>query len=99
MHSPVNLTVNSTPRQLDYDANGNLTAGWDFSDPDTPKQRKINYDAANMAADITIGDKQTSFLYDGDGKRVKKVQGGSSTFYIDDVSQGPPEQFQRDDQC
>jgi uncharacterized protein RhaS with RHS repeats len=85
LHSPANLTVDATPHQLDYDANGNLTAGWDFSDPDTPTQRKISYDAANMAADITLGDKQTTFLYDGDGKRVKKVQGGSSTFYIDDV--------------
>jgi RHS repeat-associated protein len=62
-----------------------LTAGWDFSDPDTPKQRNISYDAANMATDITLDNKQTTFLYDGDGKRVKKVQDGSPTFYIDDV--------------
>ena len=68
----------------EYDANGNMTAGWDFSDPTQVASRTITYNADNMPKTIAHEYKGTiSLQYDGDGTRVKKVvSGGSTTYYI-----------------
>jgi RHS repeat-associated protein len=72
-----------------YDANGNMTAGWDFSDPTQVAARSITFNADNMplhiertyASNTTIVD----LVYDGRNTRVKKaVQGGGTIYYIGD---------------
>ncbi len=85
LHAPAEITVNTAPYLFDYDANGNMTSGWDFSDPNAPIQRTIDFNPENMAAEITRGSSRTTFLYDAEGRRVRKRQGGSSTYYVDDV--------------
>ncbi len=85
LHAPESIAINSQSYNLTYDPNGNLTAGYDFSSPDAPAARSLSYDAANMPTGITRGGRLTGFLYDGDGKRVRKSRGGSVTYYIDDT--------------
>ncbi|HEY3359939.1 MAG TPA: FG-GAP-like repeat-containing protein, partial [Polyangia bacterium] len=54
-----------------YDANGNLLTG---------AGRTITWDPENRPRDIN----GTTFAYDADGHRVKKVVGGVATYYIGD---------------
>ncbi len=56
-----------------YDANGNLTAG---------AGRTLTYNLENKPLTITIGSQTTTFVYDGDGGRVKKIAGTTTTRYI-----------------
>ena len=81
-HAVSQITLNGTPYAFTYDANGNMTAGWDFTDPSSPATRTIAYNADNMPTGIThsvLG--TTSFVYDGEGSRVKKTAGASATYY------------------
>ena len=56
-----------------YDANGNMTSG---------AGRTINYDTENRPVTVTLNGETTTFLYDGDGGRVKKVTSTTTTRYI-----------------
>ncbi len=70
-----------------YDANGNLTNDWDFTDPTQVAARTIAFNADNMPVQIerSYGSNTTTvdLVYDGEGTRAKKaVQGGGTTYYI-----------------
>ncbi len=69
-----------------YDGNGNLTSGPDFTDPDQVAMRTIAYNPDNMPISIEYSKGAetvtTEFEYDGGGSRVKKIQGGNTTYYI-----------------
>lgn len=56
-----------------YDANGNMTSN---------AGKTISYDYANRPTSITSGTNTTTFVYDGDGGRVKKIVNGITTVYI-----------------
>lgn len=56
-----------------YDANGNLTSG---------AGRTLTYNLENKPLTITISGQTTTFVYDGDGGRVKKTAGSTVTRYI-----------------
>lgn len=56
-----------------YDANGNMISG---------KNKAMSYDAENRLIGVNELGTITSFLYDGDGGRVKKTTATSSTLYI-----------------
>jgi RHS repeat-associated protein len=60
-----------------YDAAGNMTThgGWTLA-----------YDAANrMKTSQPIGGSVTSYVYDADGRRVKKTTGSTSTYFVYDA--------------
>ncbi|RIK26641.1 MAG: hypothetical protein DCC52_10075 [Chloroflexi bacterium] len=42
----------------------------------------LTYDAENRLTSITVGANTTTYVYDGDGNRVKKTANGVSTFYV-----------------
>jgi RHS repeat-associated protein len=56
-----------------YDANGNMTAG---------AGRSFTYNLENKPLTITVGGQTTTFVYDGDNGRVKKIVGSTTTRYI-----------------
>jgi YD repeat-containing protein len=59
------------------DADGNLTVRGADS---------LQYDQANRLVSATISGQTTTFSYDGDGKRTRKVAGGQPTDYTYDVA-------------
>ncbi|WP_028315502.1 RHS repeat domain-containing protein [Desulfatibacillum aliphaticivorans] len=66
-----------------HDANGNMTQGWDFSDPANPVQRSIQYNADDKPISITRGLDTTLFTYDANGDRaIKEIAGGDITYYV-----------------
>jgi len=65
-----------------YDANGNQTAAG---------SRSFSYDLANGLASTTNAGSTTSYNYDGDGKRLQAVSGGTTTNYLWDINQDPPQ--------
>jgi len=87
LHTADNIDFNGVNFSYEYDENGNMTAGPDFTDPAQPAMRTITYNADNMPVSITHT-KGTSFnvlefAYNGESKRVKKVvNGGNQTYYI-----------------
>ncbi|MFH1441355.1 MAG: RHS repeat-associated core domain-containing protein, partial [Candidatus Omnitrophota bacterium] len=56
-----------------YDANGNMVIG---------KNKTLAYDAENRLIQVNESGIITSFIYDGDGGRVKKTVDQDSTIYI-----------------
>jgi RHS repeat-associated protein len=56
-----------------YDANGNMTGG---------DNRTITWDVENRPVSITKAGVTTTFIYDGDGSRVKQTVGGVVTTYV-----------------
>ena len=84
-HAVKTIDVNGFDFQYEYDDNGNMISGPDFSDPAQVATRSISYNADNMVTRIVHakGGSQvtTDFTYDGDGVRAKKVIGGGSTTY------------------
>ena len=56
-----------------YDANGNMTSG---------AGRTLAYTFENKPSSITLGGQTTTFVYDGDTTRVKKIVGTTTTRYI-----------------
>jgi len=78
--SKIHALTNDGKNSYAYDACGNMTFG---------AGRTIIYDPENRPTSITKDGIKTQFIYDGDGKRVKKiVTSGSSvtsTVYIEDL--------------
>ena len=71
------------PKSFVHDANGNMTLGWDFSDPANPVQRTIQYNGDDMPITATLGLNTSVFAYDGSGSRaVMEVVGGDVTHYV-----------------
>ncbi|NLD37296.1 MAG: hypothetical protein GX654_10550, partial [Desulfatiglans sp.] len=73
----------------DYDSNGNMKYGYDFTNPANPKTRSITYNTDNMPKRIDHSNGAiTEYFYDGTGSRVKKIvyNGGdvTETYYIGD---------------
>jgi hypothetical protein len=63
-----------------YDANGNMTSrhvleGTIFKD------FTLNYDTENRLVSVT-GAATANFYYDADGKQVKSIVGGVTTYYV-----------------
>ncbi|HQR15828.1 MAG TPA: SpvB/TcaC N-terminal domain-containing protein [Nitrospira sp.] len=56
-----------------YDANGNLTTG---------AGRSLTYNLENKPLTVVISGQTTTFVYDGDGGRVKKIAGTTTTRYV-----------------
>src|SRR5262249_21122794 len=62
-----------------YDANGSMVSG---------AGRNIAWDGDNRPAAISDAVATSTFFYDGDGARLKKVVGGTTTIYFgDDVEE------------
>jgi RHS repeat-associated protein len=59
------------PTAYTYDGNGNMNAGTDRE-----------WDVENRLTDVTKDGVSGSFVYDGDGNRVKKTEGGQTTVYV-----------------
>ena len=74
-HAVQSIEVNGIPAAgFYYDDNGNMTDGPDLTDPDSNMVRQLAWDADNMP--ISVDHSQhgtTTFLYDGNGRRVKKT--------------------------
>ena len=65
------LDSDSQNNTYGYDAAGNMTSGMGQS---------YSYDGANRLKTASGG--ASSYGYDGDGKRVKKTEGGATVFYV-----------------
>jgi RHS repeat-associated protein len=88
-HAVKTINFNGVGHGYNYDGNGNMTVGSDFTDPDQIAPRTITYNADNMPDTIShtmAGNTlTTNFVYDGVGVRAKKtVNGGGSIYYIGD---------------
>ena len=88
-HAPKKILSGGIEYTLAYDLNGNMTTGFDFGDPGNVAKRTIAYNADNMPTKVvyakTGGSATVDLYYDGESKRAKKaIQGGSTTFYIDE---------------
>ena len=86
-HAAKTINWNGQDYTFVYDQNGNMTTGFDFTDPSNVAARTITYDADNLPTQIQYtkgGITATNdYLYDGNGARWKKaVQGGGVTYYI-----------------
>ena len=86
-HAVSNINMNGTNYAFGYDNCGNMTSGYDFTDPSQVGTRTLYYNAENMPYRIvhvkggTTND--TRFYYDGEGRRVKKyIVGVGITYYI-----------------
>ena len=84
LHAPSSATISGEEHPYDYDSNGNMILGPDFSDPLNVATRSYTYDANNMPVSIDhTAYGSTNYVYDGNGVRAKKVVNGtSSTFYV-----------------
>jgi len=81
-HAVDSIKINGTEYYYNYDLNGTLISGPDFTDPSNVKDRNaIEWFANNMPKQIDHTDGVVEFLYDGDGNRVKKNAGSTYTFY------------------
>ncbi len=65
------ITISGNP--YTYDANGNMLTG---------AGRTFTYDVENRPTSIVSGGQTTTFVYDGEGRRVKKQTGSSVVWYI-----------------
>jgi len=64
-----------------FDADGSqLTRGSD----------SFSWDAANRLASATVSGQQSSFVYNGDGLRISRTVGGTTTSFTWDVAAGLP---------
>ncbi|MDD5435511.1 MAG: hypothetical protein PH343_08785, partial [Nitrospira sp.] len=81
VHAVKTLNFNGTAYTFNYDNNGNMTTGYDFTDPANVATRTMTYDEDNNLANITKGGATANMSYDEGGTRVKKV-GTSTTYYI-----------------
>ena len=59
--------------QYAYDANGNMI---------TRNDQVITWDAENRPIQITEGGNVSSYVYDGDGYRIKKTEGNETVIYV-----------------
>jgi len=74
-HAPVSVTLgNNPPDSYTYDANGNLIARSGLA---------LKYDAENRLVKISNASGYVArFIYDGDGKRVKRVDNAGTVIHI-----------------
>ena len=83
LHAVSNITINNrTDKDFYYDPNGNMTTGWDLTDPTAIAERSFDFNGDDMPKTIThsvLG--QTSYLYDGDNRRAKKISLSGTTYY------------------
>jgi RHS repeat-associated protein len=56
-----------------YDANGNMI---------TRGSQTLTWDVENRPVSVTSGNATSTFVYDGDGRRVKKIENGETILYI-----------------
>ncbi len=88
VHAVKTLNFNGTAYTFNYDNDGNMTTGYDFTDPANVASRTMTYDDDNNLASVayTKGGSSVSatMSYDEGGTRVKKV-GSSTTYYVSDV--------------
>ncbi|MFA4835693.1 MAG: RHS repeat-associated core domain-containing protein [Dehalococcoidia bacterium] len=56
-----------------YDSNGNMT---------DRNGQTITWDVENKPASVTTGGSTATFVYDGDGNRIKKTEAGETTLYV-----------------
>ncbi len=83
-HAVDYVQYDGTNYDYTYDANGNMTHGYDFTDLTDIKVRNITYNADNMPTSIYHGSGNTATIaYDGTGARAKKtvISGTTSTTY------------------
>ncbi|MBS1791530.1 MAG: RHS repeat protein [Acidobacteria bacterium] len=66
------LSTDSASNSYTYDAAGNMTAG---------AGQSYTYDGANRLKEVGSGGANV-YGYDGDGKRVKKTESGSTVYYV-----------------
>jgi len=77
------ISYNGTPYAFSYDANGNMTSGYDFTNPASIATRSLTWNADNMPLTVSRnGTVTTTLTYDGNGARAKKVAGGTTTYYV-----------------
>jgi len=67
------VTSAGTKGSFSYDANGNMTTRASYT---------LKYDQANRMVEDSGGGITATFVYDGDGVRVKGTVGGVTTIYI-----------------
>jgi RHS repeat-associated protein len=88
-HAVETISLNGTPYNYTYDANGNMTSGPDFTDTSQVGTRTMSYNVDNMPTQVTsvrgVTSTTVNYGYDGFGQRYKKeVVGGMTTYYIGD---------------
>lgn len=72
------VTSLSTGETYQYDANGNMTSRTENGQTYTQA-----FNAENLLASVTVGGQTTQFVYDGDGKLVKKINpDNTATLYL-----------------
>ena len=95
VHAAKALSVNGESRGYEYDANGNMTVGWDAGNGLV--RRGFTYNADNMPTEIvheTLG--TTTYTYDESGQRVKKSGPGNTIYYVGghyEVKNGAPVKY------
>ncbi len=62
-----------------YDANGNMTKGWNFTDSSSPVERTFTWTSYNKPATIVQGGTTLSFSYGADRSRFKQENTINST--------------------
>jgi RHS repeat-associated protein len=100
-HGVSQVSADGEQRNLNYDDNGNMTGGYDFSRPGQFPERRMVYNAENMPLSIEYepqGEPVTTlaFTYDGDGRRVKKESTGGTVIYVDnsyEIRNGQPVKY------
>lgn len=80
-HAVTQTTVNGVSKYYCYDANGNMTKRGSSNATCTSGGDTLTYDTENRLTSITVSG-TTSYVYDGDGNRVKKTVGSTSTYYV-----------------
>ncbi|MBU1879441.1 MAG: hypothetical protein KJ734_10870 [Chloroflexi bacterium] len=76
---PHAVTSTSGGGSLSYDANGNMTSRREATGQPTYSQV---FDAENRVSQVSGNGQTTTFTYDGDGARVKKVDASGTTVYV-----------------
>jgi len=71
--SKPHAVTNANSKNYTYDDNGNMTARGGDS---------LSWDVENHLITMTVSSTTTTFAYDGDGVRVKKAVGGTTTYYV-----------------
>lgn len=85
------VEAGDTAHHFEFDPNGNMTTGWDLSNPTVPVRRDFRYDIDNRTSSIAVTrNAQTSvveFEYDHRGERISKgiAGSGSRTYYVGDL--------------
>jgi len=85
LNAVTDIDLNGTNHNFSYDLNGNMTGGYDLTDPAAVVSRGITYTVDNLPTTVTRGAVATDFVYDGDGRRAKKTAGSNTTVYVNDL--------------